>query len=301
MTSRVLRSSLAASQKSKARVEASLSTLCEAAAQKHDEAETALAALRAACTEDEQEATQAAAAAARARLDAARTEIRASKDAASLAAAASTVEQLPGDDAKAVAAELSSALVGALKTWLEGAEAEALCAGARELSLAPPGGLAVDNLARERAAHAALQQLLALGARVDALREGTRTECAALLQARATRWCDGQLAAVGRLAGQQSTLGAAALSEAVATASAACRGAAALYALSGLAPELAPEPPPDAVLALVATLAAAEPAAAAELLGKLDAATIVGAALGPSGRRALSKLAAGVERLGSGS
>ena len=298
MTSRVLRSSLAASQKSKARVEASLSTLCEAAAQKHDEAETALAALRAACTEDEQEATQAAAAA-RARLDAARTEIRASKDAASLAAAASTVEQL-GDDAKAVAAELSGALVGALKTWLEGAEAEALCAGARELSLAPPGGLAVDNLARERAAHAALQQLLALGARVDALREGTRTECAALLQARATRWCDGQLAAAGRLAGQQSTLGAAALSEAVATASAACRGAAALYALSGLAPELAPEPPPDAVLALVATLAAAEPAAAAELLGKLDAATIVGAALGPSGRRALSKLAAGVERLGAG-
>ena len=187
---------------------------------KHDEAETALAALRAACTEDEQEATQAAAAAARARLDAARTEIRASKDAASLAAAASTVEQLPGDDAKAVAAELSGALVGALKTWLEGAEAEALCAGARELSLAPPGGLAVDNLARERAAHAALQQLLALGARVDAAR-GTRTECAALLQARATRWCDGQLAAAGRLAGQQSTLGAAALSEAVATASAA--------------------------------------------------------------------------------
>ena len=299
MTSRVLRSSLAASQKSKARVEASLSTLCEAAAQKHDEAETALAALRAACTEDEQEATQAAAAA-RARLDAARTEIRASKDAASLAAAASTVEQL-GDDAKAVAAELSGALVGALKTWLEGAEAEALCAGARELSLAPPGGLAVDNLARERAAHAALQRLLELGARVDALREGTRAECAALLQARATRWCDGQLAAAGRLAGQQSTLGAAALSEAVATASAACRGAAALYALSGLAPELAPEPPPDAVLALVATLAAAEPAAAAELLGKLDAATIVGAALGPSGRRALSKLAAGVERLGSGS
>ena len=298
MTSRVLRSSLAASQKSKARVEASLSTLCEAAAQKHDEAETALAALRAACTEDEQEATQAAAAAARARLDAARTEIRASKDAASLAAAASTVEQL-GDDA--VAAELSGALVGALKTWLEGAEAEALCAGARELSLAPPGGLAVDNLARERAAHAALQQLLGLGARVDALREGTRTECAALLQARATRWCDGQLAAAGRLAGQQSTLGAAALSEAVATASAACRGAAALYALSGLAPELSPEPPPDAVLALVATLAAAEPAAAAELLGKLDAATIVGAALGPSGRRALSKLAAGVERLGGGS
>ena len=298
--SRVLRSSLAASQKSKARVEASLSTLCEAAAQKHDEAETALAALRAACTEDEQEATQAAAAAARARLDAARTEIRASKDAASLAAAASTVEQL-GDDAKAVAAELSGALVGALKKWLEGAEAEALCAGARELSLAPPGGLAVDNLARERAAHAALQQLLALGARVDALREGTRTECAALLQARATRWCDGQLAAAGRLAGQQSTLGAAALSEAVATASAACRGAAALYALSGLAPELSPEPPPDAVLALVATLAAAEPAAAAELLAKLDAATIVGAALGPSGRRALSKLAAGVERLGSGS
>ena len=173
--------------------------------------------------------------------------------------------------------------------------------GARELSLAPPGGLAVDNLARERAAHAALQQLLALGARVDALREGTRTECATLLQARATRWCDGQLAAAGRLAGQQSTLGAAALSEAVATASAACRGAAALYALSGLAPELSPEPPPDAVLALVATLAAAEPAAAAELLGKLDAATIVGAALGPSGRRALSKLAAGVERLGGGS
>ena len=298
--SRVLRSSLAASQKSKARVEASLSTLCEAAAQKHDEAETALAALRAACTEDEQEATQAAAAAARARLDAARTEIRASKDAASLAAAASTVEQL-GDDAKAVAAELSGALVGALKQWLEGAEAEALCAGARELSLAPPGGLAVDNLARERAAHAALQQLLALGARVDSLREGTRTECAALLQARATRWCDGQLAAAGRLAGQQSTLGAAALSEAVATASAACRGAAALYALSGLAPELSPEPPPDAVLALVATLAAAEPAAAADLLAKLDAATIVGAALGPSGRRALSKLAAGVERLGSGS
>ena len=298
MTSRVLRSSLAASQKSKARVETSLSTLCEAAAQKHDEAETALAALRAACTEDEQEATQAAAAA-RARLDAARTEIRASKDAASLAAAASTVEQL-GDDAKAVAAELSGALVGALKTWLEGAEAEALCAGARELSLAPPGGLAVDNLARERAAHAALQRLLELGARVDALRDGTRTECAALLQARATRWCDGQLAAAGRLAGQQSTLGAAALSEAVATASAACRGAAALYALSGLAPELAPEPPPDAVLALVATLAAAEPAAAAELLGKLDAATIVGAALGPSGRRALSKLAAGVERLGAG-
>ena len=79
------------------------------------------------------------------------------------------------------------------------------------------------------------------------------------------------------------------------------RGAAALYALSGLAPELSPEPPPDAVLALVATLAAAEPAAAAELLGKLDAATIVGAALGPSGRRALSKLAAGVERLGGGS
>ena len=300
MTSRVLRSSLAASQKSKARVEASLNTLCEAAAQKHDEAETALAALRAACTEDEQEATQAAAAAARARLDAARTEIRASKDAASLAAAASTVEQL-GDDGKAVATELSGALITTLKSWLEGAEAEALCAGARELSLAPPGGLAVDNLARERAAHAALQQLLALGARVDALREGTRTECAALLQARATRWCDGQLAAVGRLAGQQSTLGAAALSEAVATASAACRGAAALYALSGLAPELAPEPPPDAVLALVATLAAAESAAAAELLGKLDAATIVGAALGPSGRRALSKLAAGVERLGGGS
>ena len=298
--SRVLRSSLAASQKSKARVEASLSTLCEAAAQKHDEAETALAALRAACTEDEQEATQAAAAAARARLEAARTEIRASKDAASLAAAASTVEQL-GDDGKAVATELSGALIGALKTWLEGAEAEALCAGARELSLAPPGGLAVDNLARERAAHAALQQLLVLGARVDALREGTRTECAALLQARATRWCDGQLAAAGRLAGQQSTLGAAALSEAVATASAAVRGAAALYALSGLAPELAPEPPPDAVLALVATLAAAEPAPAAEVLGKLDAATIVGAALGPSGRRALSKLAAGVERLGGGS
>ena len=300
MTSRVLRSSLAASQKSKARVEASLSTLCEAAAQKHDEAETALAALRAACTEDEQEATQAAAAAARARLEAARTEIRASKDAASLAAAASTVEQL-GDDGKAVATELSGALITTLKSWLEGAEAEALCAGARELSLAPPGGLAVDNLARERAAHAALQQLLALCARVDSLREGTRTECAALLQARATRWCDGQLAAAGRLAGQQSTLGAAALSEAVATASAACRGAAALYALSGLAPELAPEPPPDAVLALVATLAAAETAAAAELLGKLDAATIVGAALGPSGRRALSKLAAGVERLGSGS
>ena len=103
MTSRVLRSSLAASQKSKARVESSLSTLCEAAAQKHDEAETALAALRAACTEDEQEATQAAAAAARARLEAARSEIRASKDAASLAAAASTVEQL-GDDGTAVAA-----------------------------------------------------------------------------------------------------------------------------------------------------------------------------------------------------
>ena len=203
-------------------------------------------------------------------------------------------------DGKAVATELSGALITTLKSWLEGAEAEALCAGARELSLAPPGGLAVDNLARERAAHAALQQLLELGARVDALREGTRTECAALLQARATRWCDGQLAAAGRLAGQQSTLGAAALSEAVATASASVRGAAALYALSGLAPELSPEPPPDAVLALVATLAAAETAAAAELLGKLDAATIVGAALGPSGRRALSKLAAGVERLAAG-